>query len=395
MIRKANMLDHMQLNDQNIPAFLDKLIMQAIDQKASDIHFETYQDHCRIRFRIDGILYERAKFSPDKAKQINARLKIMSALDIAESRRPQDGRAQFQINERSIDIRTSTCPGLYGEKIVLRLLNAQNQERTINEIGFSEQQASLFLEAINKPQGLILVTGPTGSGKTVTLYAALQHLNTPDKNIATVEDPVEINLPGVHQVAINLKADVTFPNILRTFLRQDPDILMVGEIRDLETAQIAIKAAQTGHLVLSTLHTNSAIQAITRLKHMGIKPYQLTGALTLITAQRLIRTLCPLCKKPIALNEALKKNLSIKEEAVLYEPGHCEHCTNGYQGRIAIHEVLTCDETVKTLILDNANLTQFKAHLKTAHTPTIEIMGLSKWQQGLTSFSELQRVLDV
>jgi type IV pilus assembly protein PilB len=342
----AHRYDDFHSEDAHIIKLVDQILHEAIEKKASDVHFEPYENNYRIRFRIDGILYEITNPDFTLANRLTARLKIMSNLNIAERRLPQDGR--FTIAAR--DCRINICPTLFGEKIVVRILNTTNTILKINELGLLEQQEKLFFEAIKRPQGMILVTGPTGSGKTVSLYAALNELNTISKNISTVEDPIEINLPGINQVNVDPKIGLNFTTTLRAFLRQDPDIIMVGEIRDLETAEIAVKAAQTGHLVLSTLHTNSASETITRLLNMGIAQYNLNSSLSLIIAQRLARKLCPYCKTG------------------------CEHCRNGYLGRIGIFEVMQPTQA-KTDIL------------------TLRDAALQKVRDGLTSLEEINRVI--
>ncbi len=338
--------DDFHSEDAHIIKLVDQILHEAIEKNASDIHFEHYENNYRVRFRIDGILYEITNPDLALASRITARLKIMSRLNIAERRLPQDGR--FTIASR--DCRINICPTLFGEKIVVRILHPNSTILKINELGMLEHQQKLFADAIKRPQGMILVTGPTGSGKTVSLYAALNELNTINKNISTIEDPIEINLPGINQVNIDPRIGLTFAAALRAFLRQDPDIIMVGEIRDLETAEIAIKAAQTGHLVLSTLHTNSASETITRLLNMGIAEYNLNSSLSLIIAQRLARKLCPHCKTG------------------------CEHCHNGYLGRIGIFEVMQPQEP-KT------------------DTLTLHDAAQQKVREGLTSLEEINRIL--
>ncbi len=323
-------LNHEKNHDINpadfpVVRFINKIILDAIRKRASDIHFEPYENIYRIRLRIDGILYQVAEPGAHLAPRLSTRLKIMAGLDISERRIPQDGR--FTLNftaEKTISFRVSTCPTLLGEKIVLRILDSHNMKLDITELGFNEAQKKLFLDAIHRPQGMILVTGPTGSGKTVTLYTALSLLNSVQKNISTAEDPVEIHLPGINQVHINTKTGLTFSTALRAFLRQDPDIIMVGEIRDQETAEISIKAAQTGHLVLSTLHTNSAEATLTRLKNMGVESFNMTDSLNLIIAQRLVRRLCEHCKG-----------------------AHCAECQQGYKGRVGVFEFLPFNKDFK------------------------------------------------
>jgi len=378
-------------NDEPLIRFVNETIQVAIQKKASDIHFEAYEKNCRIRFRQDGILYEFTTLPAPLAQRVAARLKIIAKLDISEKRIPQDGRYKIQLNSNeNIDIRVNSCPMLYGEKIVLRLLNSGANTRPINSLGFTEEQEKAFYSAIKKPQGLILVTGPTGSGKTVTLYAALKYLNTIEKNTSTVEDPVEINLDGINQVNVNNKTGLTFASALRAFLRQDPDIMMVGEIRDLETAEIAIKAAQTGHLVLSTLHTNSATEAITRLRNMGIAPYNITSSILLITAQRLARKLCSACKQPYHPTQPIIKKFNFTKK--IYKAGQCKQCTHGYMGRLAIHEVLTMNNDLKEIILNDDN-TGLINYFQTNCISTLQQRGIETVLEGTTSLEEIYRVI--
>jgi type IV pilus assembly protein PilB len=384
---------------ENLIEYVDQLIQRAIQQNASDIHFEPYEHYYRIRFRQDGILHEVEKWTPTVAKQLTARLKILAALDIAEQRLPQDG--HFQIEEEKqkqyrIDVRISTCPTLYGEKIVLRLLNQNQFIRSMDDLGFQDTQKTDFIEAIQKPQGLILVTGPTGSGKTVTLYAALSFLNSVQKNISTVEDPVEIYLPGINQVNVNTKNGLTFATVLRSFLRQDPNIMMIGEIRDAETAEIAIKAAQTGHLVLATLHTNHSYEALTRLQYMGIAPYYLAETLLLITAQRLARKLCDHCKTEQNLSTPIRQKLNLLHDKI-YMPTGCPHCLQGYRGRIAIHEVLTLHThklSDRLSMLSPKNPTTWlQKNIQQKNKLTLQQSALLKLKAKETSLDEIYRVI--
>jgi type IV pilus assembly protein PilB len=356
--------------DEPVIKFVNHVIQHALQQTASDIHIEPYTAHCRIRYRRDGILHEVAEVPSHLASRLVSRLKVMAKLDIAERRLPQDGRLQLH----GMDIRVSTCPTLFGEKIVLRLLDPQKMSLNIDHLGFDDTQKKLFLSKIKQPQGMILVTGPTGSGKTVTLYSALHHLNTAEKNISTVEDPIEIQLTGINQVPVNPKIGLDFATVLRTFLRQDPDILMVGEIRDKETATIAIQAAQTGHLVLSTLHTNSALETITRLHSMGIEPYNIVSAVSLVIAQRLVRKLCTACKQP----ERIGKE-------IFFRANGCDHCLQGYSGRTGIYELLPITTEITEPILNGTYLSQ-------AHDSLYQA-GLEKVHQGITSLSEIHRVI--
>jgi type IV pilus assembly protein PilB len=342
--------DETGVNDTPIVKFVNKVLLDAINRGASDIHIEPYEKTYRVRYRVDGVLNEVAAPPLALAGRIAARVKILSRLDIAERRLPQDGRIKMRISKnRAIDFRVSTLPTLWGEKIVLRILDPTSATIGVDKLGFEPEQKDLFMEAIHRPYGMVLVTGPTGSGKTVTLYTAVNILNTPDRNISTAEDPVEINLGGINQVNINEKAGLDFSSVLRAFLRQDPDIILVGEIRDLETASIAIKAAQTGHMVLSTLHTNSAPATLTRLVNMGVPPFNIASAVNLIIAQRLGRRLCEKCKTKLDLpNEALKKagftDKEIGAGLTLYGPVGCDSCNGGYKGRVGIYEVMPVSE---------------------------------------------------
>lgn len=335
--------------------FVDQIILTAVQNNVSDIHFETGEEIYRIRFRIDGTLQDASELSADMAPRINARLKVMAGLDISERRRPQDGRIRIRLHgSRTIDLRLNSMPTLWGEKLVIRLLDGSTLNRPVSELGFDPQQTAMYLEALHRPQGLILVTGPTGSGKSVSLYSALQVLNTGTRNISTVEDPVEIYLEGINQVAVNSRTGMSFASALRAFLRQDPDVIMVGEIRDQETATVVITAAQTGHLVLSTLHTTSATESITRLTDMGVPGYALASALTLVIAQRLVPRLCQHCKQPQQVDVQRCRELGMPDamtsEARLFTPGSCSRCREGYRGRIAIIEALPVSDELKELI---------------------------------------------
>ncbi len=365
-MQSLNALTNPLLDSQTLIVFVNHLLTKAIQQHASDIHIEPFENMCRIRFRLQGQLQLIEEISLAFSLRVAARIKVMAKLDISERRLPQDGRCQFQ----SIDLRISTCPTFYGEKVVLRLLNAAHLFLNIEQLNFSSPQLALFLQAIRKPQGLILVTGPTGSGKTSTLYAALHHLNHIEKNIATVEDPIEIRLPGINQINVHPKIGLTFSTALRALLRQDPDIIMIGEIRDSETAKIAIQAAQTGHLVLATLHTNSAIETITRLKTMGILADQLTHALTLIIAQRLIRKMCPLCFAET-----------------------CSQCVKGYIDRIPIYEFLPMTEKIAQLIGIESDTHALFTQAKLDGFISLRDAGVEKVTAGLTTLTELNRVL--
>src|SRR6202161_2175467 len=345
------------VEDAPIVRFVNKLMLDAIRRGASDIHFEPYEKLYRVRFRMDGVLKEIAQPPVQLAGKLSARLKVMSRLDIAERRVPQDGRIKMRLSKtRAIDFRVSTCPTLFGEKIVLRILDPAQAQLGIDSLGYESFQKDLYMKYLAKPQGMILVTGPTGSGKTVSLYTGLNILNKEDTNISTAEDPSEINLPGVNQVNVNPKVGLTFASAMRAFLRQDPDVIMVGEIRDLETAEIAIKAAQTGHLVLSTLHTNDAPQTLTRLIDMGVKPYAIATSVSLIIAQRLARRLCTHCKQPMDIpKEALLKE-GFQEADVtagfkIFTPKGCSACTDGYKGRVGIYQVLPVTDSIARIIL--------------------------------------------
>jgi type IV pilus assembly protein PilB len=379
--------------DEPLIKFVDDIIQHALQKSASDIHIEPYETHCRIRYRQDGILYEITEIANTLASRLVTRLKVMARLDISERRLPQDGRFQLQQTQAAIDIRINTCPTLFGEKIVLRLLDVNKLSLQVETLGFTPSQKKLFLKKIAAPQGLILVTGPTGSGKTVTLYSALHHLNTAAKNISTVEDPVEIQLGGINQININPKIGLSFSSILRTLLRQDPDIIMVGEIRDSETAEIAIQAAQTGHLVFSTLHTNNAIETLSRLHAMNIASYNLVNSLSLIIAQRLIRKLCRDCKIPENVSAKTRDNLGIPSEITLYTAIGCQHCLQGYQGRIGIYEFLPMTRAVIDLMIMGASNAQILQQAAREGFCNLRQAGIQKAIQGVTSLSEINRVI--
>lgn len=384
-------------DDAPIIVYINKILMDAIRKGASDLHFEPYEKSYRIRFRIDGILHEVASPPQMLSSRISARVKVMSRLDIAEKRKPQDGRIKLKITaKKSIDFRVSTLPTLWGEKIVMRILDSSSAMLGIDVLGYEVEQKAMYMDALSQPQGMILVTGPTGSGKTVSLYTGLNILNKPEVNISTAEDPVEINLVGVNQVQINPKADMTFANALRAFLRQDPDIVMVGEIRDLETAEIAIKAAQTGHLVLSTLHTNSAPETLTRLLNMGVPAYNVASSISLIIAQRLARRLCNNCKTPEELPVEELKSQGFSEQQIasitLYKAVGCEHCTEGYKGRVGIYEVMKITPQISQIIMSGGNsLDIAKASLESGFN-NLRLSGLEKAAKGVTSLAEINRV---
>jgi len=385
-------------DDAPIVKYINKVLLDAIRRGASDLHFEPYEHKYRIRFRVDGILHEIASPPVNLASRFSARLKVMSRLDIAERRLPQDGRIKLKLAKgKAIDLRVNTLPTLWGEKIVLRILDSSAAKLNIDILGFDERQKSLYLGALDKPQGMILVTGPTGSGKTVSLYTGLNILNTAERNISTAEDPVEINLPGINQVQVNPKAGLTFASALRAFLRQDPDVVMVGEIRDLETAEIAIKAAQTGHLVLSTLHTNSAAETLTRLLNMGVPAFNVASSVTLIMAQRLARRLCEKCKQPEHVPEpellALGYSQAQVEEGVkLYKPVGCSECSGGYKGRVGIYEMMPMNEAIANLIMEGGNSLQISALAQEHGMRTLRQTALEKARLGVTSLAEVNRV---
>ena len=385
-------------DDTPIVKFVNKVLLDAIKKGASDIHFEPYENDYRVRLRIDGILKQSAKMPIKVNQRITARLKVMAQLDIAEKRVPQDGRIKLNISKtKQIDFRVSTLPTLFGEKVVLRILDGSAAKLGIDKLGYEPDQQQMFEEAIHKPYGMVLVTGPTGSGKTVSLYTALGILNDETRNISTVEDPVEIRLPGVNQVQQNEKRGMTFAAALRSFLRQDPDIVMVGEIRDLETAEIAIKAAQTGHMVLSTLHTNDAPQTIARLMNMGIAPYNITSSVTLVIAQRLCRRLCPRCKRAAELpgNALLAEGFTADEVAAgftVYEAVGCDECTGGYKGRVGIYQVMPMSEEIQEIILQGGNALQIAEVALKAGVRDLRQSALLKVRNGLTSLAEINRV---
>lgn len=386
------------VEDAPIVRFVNKLMLDAIRRGASDIHFEPYEKTYRVRFRMDGVLKEIAQPPVQLAGKLSARLKVMSRLDIAERRVPQDGRIKMRLSKnRSIDFRVSTCPTLFGEKIVLRILDASQAMMGIDALGYEPFQKDLYMRTLAKPQGMILVTGPTGSGKTVSLYTGLNILNREDTNISTAEDPSEINLPGVNQVNVNPKVGLTFAAAMRAFLRQDPDVIMVGEIRDLETAEIAIKAAQTGHLVLSTLHTNDAPQTLTRLVDMGVKPYAIATSVSLIIAQRLARRLCSHCKQPMDIpKEALlKEGFSETDVAAgmkIFAPKGCSNCTDGYKGRVGIYQVLPITDAIARIILAGGSAVEIGDEAAREGVWDLRRAGLEKIKAGLTSIEEINSV---
>jgi type IV pilus assembly protein PilB len=386
------------VEDAPIVRFVNKVLLDAIRRGASDIHFEPYEKIYRVRLRMDGVLKEIAQPPVQLSGKLAARLKVMSRLDIAERRVPQDGRIKMKLSKnRAIDFRVSTCPTLFGEKIVLRILDPAQAMLGIDSLGYEPFQKDLYNRYLAKPQGMILVTGPTGSGKTVSLYTGLNILNREDTNISTAEDPAEINLPGVNQVNVNPKVGLTFAAAMRAFLRQDPDVIMVGEIRDLETAEIAIKAAQTGHLVLSTLHTNDAPQTLTRLVDMGVKPYAIATSVSLIIAQRLARRLCSHCKQPMDIpKEALLKEGFLEADVAaglkIFGPKGCDSCTDGYKGRVGIYQVLPITESIARIILALGSAVDIGVQAAKEGVWDLRRSGLEKVKAGLTSLEEVNSV---
>ena len=385
-------------DDAPVVKFVNKILLDAINKGASDIHFEPYEKFFRVRLRIDGILEEVARPPVTLTPRILARIKVLSRLDISERRIPQDGRMRLKISKnRAIDFRVSTCPTLFGEKAVLRILDPSSAQLGIDALGYEGFQKELYLDALSKPQGMILVTGPTGSGKTVSLYTGLNILNTEGVNISTAEDPAEINLPGVNQVNVNPKTGLTFAAALRSFLRQDPDIVMVGEIRDLETAEIGIKAAQTGHMVLSTLHTNDAPQTLGRLVNMGVPPYNIASAVSLIIAQRLARRLCENCKQAVDIpKEALLEEgfteKNIADGFTVYKPVGCSSCNGGYKGRLGIYQVMKISDAMGRIIMEGGNAIDLADQAKKEKIPDLRESGLRKVINGVTSIEEINRV---
>ena len=386
------------VEDAPVVRFVNKVLLDAIRKGASDIHFEPYEKAYRVRTRLDGVLKEVARPPLALSTKVTARIKVMARLDIAERRVPQDGRIKLKLSQnRSIDFRVNTCPTLFGEKVVMRILDPSSAKLGIDALGYEDFQKQLYMDALAKPYGMILVTGPTGSGKTVSLYTGLNILNTEDRNISTAEDPSEINLQGINQVNVNPKVGLTFASALKAFLRQDPDIIMVGEIRDLETAEIAIKAAQTGHLVLSTLHTNDAPKTLTRLVDMGVKPYAIASTVSLIIAQRLARRLCNNCKQPKDIpEEALIKEGFEKEDIeagiTVYVPVGCGSCNDGYKGRVGIYQVLPVTEAIGRIIMEGGNAMQIAEQAAREGVWDLRRAGLEKVRSGMTGLEEINRV---
>ncbi len=387
-----------EVEDAPIVKFLHKMLLDAFNMRASDLHFEPYEHQYRVRFRIDGELREIASPPIAIKDKLASRIKVISRMDISEKRVPQDGRMKLKVGpDRVIDFRVSTLPTLFGEKIVIRILDPSSAKLGIDALGYEPVEKERLLQAIGRPYGMILVTGPTGSGKTVSLYTCLNLLNKPGVNIATAEDPSEINLPGVNQVNVNEKAGLTFAVALKSFLRQDPDIIMVGEIRDLETADISIKAAQTGHLVLSTLHTNDAPTTLTRMRNMGIAPFNIASSVILITAQRLARRLCPQCKVPADIPHEALVDAGYQEEEidgswVTYRPVGCSACNNGYKGRLGIYQVMPITEEIQRIILKDGSALEIAEQARTEGVRSLRTSGLQKVKLGLTSLEEVLAV---
>jgi type IV pilus assembly protein PilB len=387
------------IDDTPVVRFINGILTTAIKAGASDIHFEPYEKKYRVRTRIDGILHESKTAPVALAGRISARIKVLSRLNIAERRVPQDGRMRLKLSKtKAIDFRVNTCPTLFGEKIVLRILDPSSAQLGIDALGYEPEQKKVFMETMHNPYGMILVTGPTGSGKTVSLYTALNILNTDDRNISTAEDPAEISLPGINQVNVNPTVGLNFSDALRAFLRQDPDVIMVGEIRDLETAEIAIKAAQTGHMVLSTLHTNDAPQTITRLANMGVPPFNIASAVTLIIAQRLARRLCNNCKAPDNIpHEALLEEgytqQQIEEGVTVFKAVGCDNCTAGYKGRVGVYQVMPMSEAMGRIVMEGGNAMQLGDQADVEGIADLRKSGLKKVAEGLTSLEEINRVI--
>ena len=388
------------VEDAPVVRFVNKVLLDAIKRGASDVHFEPYEKYFRVRTRLDGVLSEVAMPPVVLANKVCARLKVMSRMDIAERRVPQDGRIKMRLSKnRAIDFRVNTCPTLFGEKIVLRILDPSSAKLGIEMLGYEDHQRALYEKHLGKPYGMILVTGPTGSGKTVSLYTGLNMLNTADRNISTAEDPAEINLPGINQVNVNPKVGLTFASALKAFLRQDPDVIMVGEIRDLETAEIAIKAAQTGHLVLSTLHTNDAPKTLTRMVDMGVMPYAIATSVSLIIAQRLARRLCDNCKEVKDIpREALEKEGFTAEELdegiTIFGPKDkgCKQCNDGYKGRVGIFQVMEVSEVMGRIIMEGGNAMMIAEQAAKEGVIDLRQAGLNKVKDGVTSLEEVNRV---
>lgn len=392
---EADIADTSEVDDAPVVKFLQKMLLDAFNMRASDLHFEPFEHTYRVRFRVDGELREIASPPVSIKEKLAARIKVISKLDISEKRVPQDGKMKLKIGpDRVIDFRVSTLPTMFGEKIVIRILDPSSAKLGIDALGYEPAEKERLLTAIARPYGMVLVTGPTGSGKTVSLYTCLNILNKPGVNIATAEDPAEITLPGVNQVSMNDKAGMTFSVALKAFLRQDPDIIMVGEIRDLETADISIKAAQTGHLVMSTLHTNDAPTTLTRMRNMGIAPFNIASSVILITAQRLARRLCPHCKTPADIPRETLMEAGFKEDDVdgswtPYRPVGCDKCTNGYKGRVGIYQVMPITEEIQRIILRDGSALEIAAQAESEGVNSLRQSGLYKVKLGMTSVEEV------
>lgn len=385
-------------DDAPIVRYINKMLLDAIKVGASDLHFEPYEKSYRIRYRTDGVLREVAKPPVAMANKMAARLKVMSQMDISERRLPQDGRIKLKISKsRAIDFRVNSLPTLFGEKLCLRILDPSSAMLGIDALGYEPEQKALFMAALEKPQGMLLITGPTGSGKTVSLYTGLNILNTEETNISTAEDPVEINLEGINQVNVNVKVGLTFAAALKAFLRQDPDIIMVGEIRDLETAEIAVKAAQTGHMVLSTLHTNSAPETLTRLRNMGVPSFNIATSVNLVIAQRLGRRLCGHCKRPVEIPKPSLLEMGFTEADLatgftIYEPVGCDQCRDGYKGRVGVYEVMKVSPAIARIIMEEGNSITIADQARKEGYPDLRRSGLVKVMQGITSLQEMNRI---
>ncbi|MBA6418158.1 type IV-A pilus assembly ATPase PilB [Pseudomonas sp. 5Ae-yellow] len=385
-------------DDAPIVRFVNKMLLDAVRMGSSDLHFEPYEKTYRVRFRTDGILHEVSKPPQQLGVRIAARLKVMSSMDLAERRKPQDGRIKLKISKnKAIDFRVNTLPTLWGEKVVLRILDSESAKMGIDALGYEADQKKMYMAALERPQGMILVTGPTGSGKTVSLYTGLNILNTVERNISTAEDPVEINLEGINQVNVNPKQGLDFAKALRAFLRQDPDIIMVGEIRDLETAEIAIKAAQTGHMVMSTLHTNSAAETLTRLRNMGVPSFNIATSVNLIIAQRLARRLCKSCKKPMEVPRDTLLEEGFPAEKIdagitIFGPVGCENCKDGYKGRVGIYEVVKITPAMQRIIMEDGNSIQISEVAQSEGFRSLRQSALMKAEEGVTSLAEVNRV---
>lgn len=388
-----------QSDESPIVKYINKLLIDAIRMGASDLHFEPYEKTYRVRYRVDGVLRQIANPPLQMANRLASRLKVMSQMDISEKRMPQDGRIKLKLSKtKAIDFRVNSLPTLFGEKLVLRILDPSSAMLGIEALGYEDNQKALFMEALEKPQGMLLITGPTGSGKTVSLYTGLNILNTEDTNISTAEDPVEINLEGINQVNVNPKTGLTFSAALKAFLRQDPDVIMVGEIRDLETAEIAIKAAQTGHMVMSTLHTNSAPETLTRLRNMGVASFNIATSVNLVIAQRLARRLCSQCKAPVDVPKQSLLELGFTEQDLanpdlqIFQPVGCSECREGYKGRVGIYEVMKVTPEISRIIMEDGNALQIAAASEKAGFNNLRRSGLKKVMQGITSLQEVNRV---